>query len=124
MTQVVFDSGLSTTNNGAKLRGQGKGASAPDSDVYQLPSSCVQRENLKNITNEDKENVISHMMTLDEDKLEEFLEERLTLLVKQRLLAHLGLDARGKRSAECKVMIVDAIKKRKEDEGNLKPAAK
>jgi hypothetical protein len=122
IAKVVVKKHDPQTNKAVKLSGA-KGALAPDSDVYQLPSSCVNRKHLKNITNEDKENVISHMMTLNEDELEEFLDNRLTLLVKQRLLGHFGIKT-NKNSAECKVLIVDAIKKRNEEELDEKPAAK
>jgi ribosomal protein L5 len=122
IAKVVVKKHVPQTNDGVELSG-GKGALAPDSDMYELPSSCVNRKHLKNFTSEEKENVISHMMTLDEDKLEEFLDNRLTLLVKQRLLGHLGIKT-NKNSAECKVLIVDAIKKRNEEELDEKPAAK
>jgi hypothetical protein len=69
------------------------------------------------------------MMTLNEDDLKLFLKKQMNVDVARYFCCNLGYTQRNRdgtmrTTAQYKDLIAVAIKKRKEDEGNLKTASK
>lgn len=110
-----------------KLRGKG----AKGFNDFAMPSVFTTAKDFRvsNVTDADRKIVIDQMMTLNEDDLKLFLKKQMNSDVVKYFCSKLGYAQRNRdgtmrTTAKRMELIVVAIKKRKEDEGNLKPASK
>jgi hypothetical protein len=118
-----------TVDEDKRLRGKGakgfNGVAMPSVFI----SSSAKPFKGSNVTDADRNLVIDQMLTLNEDDLKLFLKTQMQSNVVRHFCSKLGFATRNRdgtrrTAAQCMELIVVEIKKRKEDEGNLKPASK